>query len=57
VEAVEKHKKVIKVKRDKIALVRDLALLLDCDPDLVADIQEHWNVQDYKLNEIIKEIA
>lgn len=36
----------------KIALVRDLAIQLGCDPELVADIQRHYKVQKLKLNRI-----
>lgn len=36
----------------KIALVRDLALQLGCDADLVADIQKHYEFEKLKLNHI-----
>jgi len=56
-DKIEKHKIKIKEKRDKIGLVRDLALLLKMDADLVADIQAHFNVQDMKLNQLREDVA
>ena len=56
-DQVEQHKAKILDKRDKIGLVRDLALLLKMDADLVADIQAHFNVQDMKLNKLREDVA
>jgi len=56
-EAIKKEKARIKEKRDKIGLVRDLALVLKMDADLVADIQAHFNVQDMKLNQLREDVA
>lgn len=48
-EQIKKHMKIIKHDRDKIAIVRDTALLLGCSPDLVAYIQGDFNEQNDKL--------
>lgn len=50
--AVELHKAIIRDKRDRIALVRDIAIELNMDADLIAEIQEHHNIQEIKLKEL-----
>ena len=36
----------------KIGLVRDLALALDCDPEVVADLQGHYECKKEQLAKI-----
>lgn len=54
-ELVEKHKKVIKHDRDKIAIVRDAALLLGCDEEIVGYLQGKINIQNGKLDKLLME--
>lgn len=50
--AVEWHKAIIRDKRDRIALIRDIAIEFNMDADLIAEIQEHHNIQEMKLKEL-----
>ena len=50
-----KHAKIIVDKGRKIALVRELALALECGPDLVADIQRHYGYKKQELEAVKKE--
>jgi len=50
-----KHAKIITDQGQKIALVRELALELDCGPDLVADIQKHYGYRKLELDAIKKQ--
>ena len=51
-DAIEWHKAIIRDKRDRIALIRDIAIELNMDADLIAQIQEHYNIQEMKLKEL-----
>lgn len=50
-----KHAKIIVDKGQKIALVRELALALNCGADLVADIQRHYGYRKLELDAIKKQ--
>tara|TARA_R110002012_G_C11462246_1_gene592969 strand:+ start:389 stop:562 length:174 start_codon:yes stop_codon:yes gene_type:complete len=56
-ETIEKYEKAMKFNRDRVAIVRDTALLLGCDADLVAVIQEHYNEKDEILNNVREKVA